>query len=206
MNNLDRNGGAGLVEAGDLQTCDTSRYLSLSFGRLRPFKLRQCGRAENHANHATEMRKVLSPVLKYPFRLGLAMVEKIVRFLITVAVSLTPIAFNALRMLTRGQPLTLEALCGRGEILLVAAAISASAIGELFASGADKRLRKLLAGGSTIIILLLTSFWFADISGAALSGEEIDLQMITMGSVIMLVLSAIGGASCVALSEASTRG
>ena len=161
------------------------------------------------SSHATgESKKVGSGArISIPFGGGReAMVEKIVHFLIAVAVSLTPIAFNALRMLTRGQSPTLEALSGRGAILLVAAAISASAIGELFASGADKRLRKRLAGGSTIIILLLTSFWFADISGAVLSGEAIDLRMVTIGSVMMLVMSTIGGASCVALSEASTRG
>ena len=111
------------------------------------------------------------------------MTEKLVRWLVfSVAIALLPLAFNGLKVLGRGETLTFVSLCSRGELLLISAAISAAAIGELVGRGGGKAIPKLLAVGSCVIILALASWWFADVSFAINYGEAFDRERVAFGS------------------------
>ncbi len=131
------------------------------------------------------------------------MAEKMVRWVIfSVVIALLPIIFNYLSMLTKGLPTSLEIVISRGELLIVSAAINAAAIGELFGSGTtNKRIPKIIAGGVCVIILLLTSLWFADIVATILLNKPVESRIIMLGSVAAFLSTVLASGSSVALSE-----
>lgn len=101
--------------------------------------------------------------------------EKLVRWCIfSVLLALVPIAFTALRLSTRtdSPPLaeSVVHVLARGDLLLIAALLSARASGEILGSGASYRVLKLIANGGATIILLFAALYFADVTAAQLSG------------------------------------
>jgi len=130
------------------------------------------------------------------------MSDKILRWLIfSVVIALLPLAFNLLRFSSRGTPLSLLTILSNGELLLISAAIAAAAAGELFASGQNYIKAKLFAGGGCVIVLILASFLFADISVAIASGEKISQEAVSTNSIVIFILTVVASGSCVALSE-----
>src|ERR1043165_4006800 len=85
----------------------------------------------------------------------------------SVGIAVLPVAFNALSLLTRGQDVGLNALLGRGELLLIAAALAATAAGELFASTA-RRLHnmRLALAGLNLFLAFIACYWFGDVAAA----------------------------------------
>jgi hypothetical protein len=61
----------------------------------------------------------------------------------SVLLALLPLALNYLHVLTRGGDPTLERLLGKGELLLIAASISAAAVGSVIGSGKDRLIAKV---------------------------------------------------------------
>ena len=130
------------------------------------------------------------------------MVEKLIRwFIFSVIVALLPLIFNALRLITRGSVFSITALTAHGELLLVACAISAAAVGELVASGSILKIAKIIVGGCSIIILSLASLYFADISAARLSGEILQNSVISRVTLILYSIALVSSGCCIALSE-----
>jgi hypothetical protein len=126
---------------------------------------------------------------------------KLVKWLIfSVILALLPLAFNYLRLEMRGQDATLQALLGNGELLLVAAAISAAAIGEVIGSGKAYGAPKFLAGGGALMILALASMQFADVA-AAQALPSYRPGVVVWASQFFFIFAVITGAGCVALSE-----
>jgi hypothetical protein len=121
-----------------------------------------------------------------------------------VVVATAPLLADALSGLTRGEWVSMEALLTRGELLLVAAAISAAAIGELFAKDmASMLVGRLLIGGASLVLILMSALWFADIAAALRDGETVDASWITLGSLIIFGMAAIVGACAMVLAEMS---
>lgn len=119
----------------------------------------------------------------------------------SVFIALLPLLFNGLAAFGRQSAVTLSTMLGRGELLLISGAIAAAAIGEIIASGEDHKVRKLFAGGGCVLVLALTSLWFADISTAYKAGTLIDEGVVAIGSLIIFLATIITSGSCVALSE-----
>ena len=131
------------------------------------------------------------------------MLEKVIRWLIfSVLIALLPIGFNYLSMKTKSIPTSLEIICAQGELLIVSAALNAAALGELFGSGpASLMIAKIIAGGVCVIILLLTSLWFADIAATILLNKPLDANIIMKGSLFAFFGTVAASGSSVALSE-----
>lgn len=129
--------------------------------------------------------------------------EKLLRWgLFGVCFAILPIAFNALSAATRNQEVTLVVLLSRGELLLVSAAISAAAAGELF--GREEVLMKstrLFLIGMSFLTVCGSSLWFADIASVARDGKELNEQLVAYGSISVFLLSVITSGCCVILSE-----
>lgn len=87
--------------------------------------------------------------------------EKMTRWLIfSVLVSLMPLVTSYLS-LQLDRRTGLHVLTARGELLLISTTIASAAVGELIAGGRNKATPKLLAGGSCILLVLLSSLFFA---------------------------------------------
>lgn len=130
------------------------------------------------------------------------MSEKLIRWgVFSVLFALLPICFHVLKIASAGKGLSLESVFGSGELLLIGAAISAAAIGELVIGNAYKRNIKLIVCGACIFLLALNSLWYADVSGAANGQTAYDLGVIASGSVTMFLVTLVVSGLCVVLSE-----
>jgi len=118
-----------------------------------------------------------------------------------LVLAIVPVIFAALRLFIRDAPVTLSALTGQAELLLPAAAISARGIGELLGGQARKSAKRYLAGGSAILILLLSTLFFADVTAAYAVGDPVSTSVIARTSVVLTLCAAIAGCSCVIVAE-----
>ena len=121
----------------------------------------------------------------------------------TVLLSLVPIGFSALQLLSRGIDLSLREslheVLGRGDLLLIAAILCGGATGELFASGTSYRMLRIIAAGGAILILTFSAMLFGDLAAAQLSGQAVDSLHIERMSTWFFGAAVVSGASCIAL-------
>lgn len=90
--------------------------------------------------------------------------EKLVRwFLFNVLISLTPLIASFMGLRLDNQPYSVHALTARGELLLISTTIASAAVGELIPTGRNRATLKLVAGGSCMLLILLSSLFFAAI-------------------------------------------
>lgn len=90
--------------------------------------------------------------------------EKLLRwFIFSVLIALVPLAVSYLGLRLERQAASLYLLTARGELLLVSTTIASAAIGELIPAGRTKAIRKLIAGGSCMLLITVSSFLFAAI-------------------------------------------
>lgn len=132
--------------------------------------------------------------------------ERIVRwFFFSVLLALVPLVFAALRFYTRAPsvPLTesFAHILGRGDLLLIAAILSARASGELIGSTPTYRAFKVIASGSAVLILLFAALYFADVTAAHLAGNQLDVLVVRYTSMYIFAAAVVCSASCVALAE-----
>jgi hypothetical protein len=139
----------------------------------------------------------LSSVTKQSVRL-----EKLVKWLIfSVVLALIPILVAYLGQITRGVLPPWHETFGRGELLLIAAAMCATSSGELFTASGSSRLGKLLAGGAAIVLLLVSASYFAEVSSSMRSQAAIDTLVVAQLSLFLYACSFLSSAGCVYLSE-----
>ena len=85
--------------------------------------------------------------------------------LFTVVVSLVPFFMVALSLWSGDKPLHLASLWPHGELLLVATALAADAVGGLIPTSTRLGAAKVLSAGICVILLLTTALWYALIQG-----------------------------------------
>jgi hypothetical protein len=121
-----------------------------------------------------------------------------------VVVATAPLLASELSGLTNGNWIDINELLRRGELLLVATAISAAAIGELFGRNQNSMLigRLLIAGGS-VLVILASALWFADIASAHRHGEAVNAAAVAAGSLTIFAMAAILGACAMVVAEVS---
>lgn len=132
------------------------------------------------------------------------MLEKLVRWLIfSVVIALLPLAFNLLNIISQENTISFYLIFSHGELLLVSAAITATAIGELVASGKNKAIAKLISGGCCTVDLIVASYWFSLISTSISMSIPVNSKMVAQGSIAIFLFSVLASGSCIALSEES---
>jgi hypothetical protein len=86
----------------------------------------------------------------------------------SVCFAMLPFLFNLINDFSRGIDVTLVSLFGDGQLLLVSTTLCAVAVGELFGVASTKSIATHLLGGLTIILIAITSFYYANVS----TGDE----------------------------------
>ena len=130
------------------------------------------------------------------------MFNRLIRWCVfSVVIATLPIVFNYLIMVTRGAEATIITLTSRGELLLLAAGMTASAVGEIIGSGSNLLKLKIIAGGGCVIILMLAALYFAHVSAELNAGRTIQLSVVSNMSVLMFVFGIISSGSCIAIVE-----
>jgi hypothetical protein len=127
--------------------------------------------------------------------------SKLARWIVfTVLIALVPLVVAALRVLTHSEPFTLVNVLKHGELLLISTAVGGSAIGELIGSGTlQSSVRKTLCGGATLVLIMISGMWFADIASSPIG--TLNLGVVSSGSLAIFIFTVLSGGSCVALSE-----
>ena len=120
-----------------------------------------------------------------------------------VIVSLTPFVFGYLQAIDRDEAFHFSDVLGSGQLLLVAVAIAASAIGELIAIEVTdmQKVPKVLALGLAFLVVIVSALWFGDIT-ASISGNSIpDEKTVSVGSVLIYLWTLCASAWCLTLAE-----
>ncbi len=120
-----------------------------------------------------------------------------------VVMTLAPFLVVLIDDIDRNITPNIEALFGRGELLIVAAIIAAGGIGQLFGTDVPSKHKasKLIVVALCIVTVFATCFWFGDVSSLVISKHPPNPHTIAWGSVIIFVSTVIAGVSALALSE-----
>jgi len=142
--------------------------------------------------------------------------NKLIRWLIfSVALALVPLGVGWLIQLTHNQEPTLESLLAHGELLLIAAALCAAAVGELIGSGDALLGRKLVAGGISLVLVVVAAIYFADVAAShavqnamvlaqepsGFMREHLDFGVLAQASIVIYCSGFVASMSCIILSE-----
>lgn len=127
----------------------------------------------------------------------------------SVIISLLPFGLSALVSFTNGTPVDWGSFLGRGELLLVAAALCAAAVGELLGTSPQFGAAKILGGGAAIIMLMIASYYFAHVSSLYATFEVQQFALASMPNVDKIgtasgwifAFAVLASGSCVALAE-----
>ncbi len=128
--------------------------------------------------------------------------EKLIRwFMFSVLVSLVPLGLTYFNLWMDGRDVHLEMLVARGELLLVCTTLGAAALGELFPGSRENAIEKLLVGGASILLILMSSFCFAAIQ-ARQSSDPRSLFVVSLALFLGMLPAA---ASCMFYSHQEVR-
>ena len=122
-------------------------------------------------------------------------------FVFSVCIALMPIIFSFIVLSIQRNNVSLASLLGRGELLILASALCAAALGDLLMSKKAKPWARLICGGSTLLSLVMSSLLFAAIAGTPAKGQELDLVLVRDVSLWLFLLSLITCGSSVAVAE-----
>lgn len=143
------------------------------------------------------------------------MINRMIKWLIfSVLIALLPILFNLLFAMTYGGEIALTRLLGRGELLLIAVGLCATALGDvLFANGSFTRSRprlwralRLVVGGACVLVIAASSFYYALASERYSQGLQAREEAVLVISSICYATAVICSGISVWLTERSRRG
>jgi hypothetical protein len=139
-----------------------------------------------------------------PSRSTKAMVLKkiLVWLIFGVAFALLPVIVNALNLATRGHGSSFPDLVGRGELLLTAAALCATATGDLLSTVSQLDSVRLALAGLNLLMVAVASLWFGSVASAYLDGATVAKAFVCWGSTAVLVFSLITSTATVAVTHA----
>jgi hypothetical protein len=128
--------------------------------------------------------------------------DKVLRwFMFGVLISLLPLAYTYENLVIKSQPVDMAKVVGNGELLIIVWALCAGAIGELFGSTADYKWFKIVSGGLTLIVLIMSALLFASIAEARVEHTAVNDVEIVWNSKILFLFGIVSCASCLVLSE-----
>lgn len=118
----------------------------------------------------------------------------------TVMVSVLPILGSAANSIIQNRPVVLSDLIGKGELLLVAVAILAGALGEVLRLDRPTRgvFRALLVSGC-FLVTLAGVWYYAQIATLLGDRHPISTDVIIVSTFVAFALSIVAGAGCLAV-------
>lgn len=123
-------------------------------------------------------------------------------FIFTLVFSLLPLSLNWLSAVSRDQAVTIVNLTSHGELLIISVAITAAALGEIITNDPKRWPEvKIVSIGTSMVILVISSWWYSDITTALRLGEEMNLVITSQYSLAIFFLAALSSAINVGLSE-----
>jgi hypothetical protein len=129
------------------------------------------------------------------------MVKALAHWLIfAVLVPLLPLTYVAFHLAIKGDAVELTALVSHGELLLVAAVLSARGVGEALTAGARSPVR-IVAGGLAFIVYGLASYCYAVVADQPPDSQALP-HVIRVVSLWLYGAAVAAGASCIAVREA----
>jgi hypothetical protein len=132
----------------------------------------------------------------------MAIIEKLVKWIMfSVAVALLPLVFRFLQIVTRGQLPSIQDITSQGELLLISGAMAAAALGEIIMSNISHSILKIISGGFCVIMLLISSFYYADIASYSFNGLALNKGIASEISIITYIFTLISSGSCIAVAE-----
>jgi hypothetical protein len=140
-------------------------------------------------------------------RRGSSRLEKLVAWSIfTVLIALVPFCLLFFESIDRNRPVSFYSIFGTGQLLLVCVVITSAALGELIVINLspDQLIVKLIAIGSCIVAIILSSLWFADISADLIHHPPPDPKTVSIGSVVFYIWSLVSSAWCLILTTRSS--
>lgn len=118
---------------------------------------------------------------------------------ISVALALTPLVFNALVIFLAGSTPTYVDLLAKGELFIVSLAVGLDAASKLFGSGPVRRPLKTLAGGGCFFLTTLSALLFSITSRSLF--PAFDVSRVAHSSSVLFLLTILAGGSCALLAE-----
>lgn len=130
--------------------------------------------------------------------------EEAIRWLFFVVImALVPFMATTIGDIDRKISLSLAAIFGRGDLLIVATVISADAVGRLMSSEfpESRRIGRTILLGTTLITIAITCLWFADISSLLTTKAPVPASTAALTSITVFGFAAIEGLAALFLSE-----
>ncbi|GIH11825.1 hypothetical protein Rhe02_98920 [Rhizocola hellebori] len=90
---------------------------------------------------------------------------------------------------------------GRGELLLIAAAVSAATAGDLIAAKTSLESTRIILVGLNLVLACMASLWFGGIASANWDKVVVDHGFISYGSTLMLIFSLVSGGASVVVAN-----
>ncbi|WP_203915551.1 hypothetical protein [Rhizocola hellebori] len=118
-----------------------------------------------------------------------------------VAFALMPVVLSFLNAATRGNAVGYDDLVGRGELLLIAAAVSAATAGDLIAAKTSLESTRIILVGLNLVLACMASLWFGGIASANWDKVVVDHGFISYGSTLMLIFSLVSGGASVVVAN-----
>lgn len=133
------------------------------------------------------------------------MLSKILKWIIFgVLIGIAPLLVTLLIGITRNQTIDIVNILSNGELLLVTAGIVGAAIGDLLAGNHRFPSLEIVSGGGCVLILLISSLYFADISAAGITSslsQPLNVNAIEKYSYYIFTSGCISSIASVILSE-----
>jgi hypothetical protein len=128
---------------------------------------------------------------------------KVIRWLLFgVAFATLPIVASYLVAVTQNVSPGMNSILGRGELLIVSAAVAATGAGELQGEAIEELRRfQVFVSAMAYLVVCISSLWFASVTTSVAGDVAINEHAIALGSIVTFVAAVIVGASCVALTE-----
>jgi hypothetical protein len=122
-------------------------------------------------------------------------------FYFTVIPALLPLVWLAARLLFLKEGFSVEALVGKGEVLLAASAFAAAGLGDLIASGRRFQNQKMRAGGSCVLIVFFAIMAYADVGTWVNEKQDYNVTLFAWFSICWCIFSVISGGACIILAQ-----
>ena len=123
----------------------------------------------------------------------------------SVVLALLPILFNLMYALTYDPATTMSYLFGRGELLLPAVGLSATALGDIILSEQRATIFKVAATVGSILVVACAAFYFANVSGQYARAEEATVGTVVWISIFLYLLAVGSSASALYVAEWGRR-
>ncbi|NHC33526.1 hypothetical protein [Scytonema millei] len=117
-------------------------------------------------------------------------------FLFNVTIALLPFGFSVFRIKMEGREPTLEELFSKGELLIVAVAIDADALGSIISNGQEFLTWKIVSGAICMLFMLFACYGYAELSDTSFQRTPQVNQFASKASILLSTGSLLISGVC----------